>query len=65
MDKQSLVEKEVREEKDKKIREDDFFHIREDDNFLMIIVRRFALVGHAIFAAIAWFFLWMVSTFAG
>ena len=61
----SLVEKEIREEKERVFRENDFFRIREDDNFLMVTIRKTGWALHAIFAAITWAFLWMVTTFSG
>lgn len=45
--------------------ENNFYRVREGDNFLMIMVRKTAMLGHAIFAAITWFFLWFTTTFAG
>jgi methionyl-tRNA synthetase len=45
--------------------ETNFYRTREGDNFLMIAVRKTAMVGHAIFAAITWIFLWFTTTFAG
>ncbi len=61
----SLKVVEERSEQERIQKENDFFRIRESDSFLMVITRRFAFVLHAIFAAITWFFLWMVTTFSG
>ncbi len=65
LDEIALVEKTEREEKDRVFRENDFFRVRDDDNFLMVFVRKTGWVLHAIFAAIAWAFLWFVTTFSG
>ena len=65
LDEIALMEKTQREEKERDVRENDFFRVREDDNFLMVVVRKTGLVLHAIFAAIAWVFLWFVTTFSG
>lgn len=65
LDPVALKEKEVREEKERIFKENDFFRVREDDNFLMVIVRKTGWVLHAVFAAIAWAFLWFVTTFSG
>ena len=65
LDPRSLQEKEVREEKERVFRENDFFRVRENDSFLMIMVRKTGWALHAIFAAIAWAFLWFVTTFSG
>lgn len=46
-------------------KENDFFRIRQTDNVPMKFVRRFAFILHAIFAAITWAFLWLVSSFSG
>ena len=61
----SLSEKAEREEKERVFRENDFFRIREEDGFFMIAVRKTGWALHAIFAAIAWAFLWFVTTFSG
>lgn len=65
LDPTSLKEKEEREEKERVFKENDFFRVREDDGFFMIGVRKTVWVLHAIFAAIAWAFLWMITTFSG
>lgn len=65
LDKVALVEQQERVEKERVFRENDFFRIRESDGFLMIVVRKTGWVLHAIFAAIAWAFLWFVTTFSG
>ena len=65
LDEVSMREKEHRETKERVDKENDFFRVREDDHFLMIAIRRISWVLHAIFAAIAWAFLWFVTTFSG
>ncbi|MFC2176264.1 hypothetical protein ACFLR1_04775 [Bacteroidota bacterium] len=60
-----LTEKIESERKEKEFFETDFLRIRESDGFLKRMLRRTAWVLHAVFAAITWFFLWMVTTFSG
>lgn len=65
LDPVALRAQEERAAREQLEKENDFFRIRETDNFLMVIVRKSAFVLHAIFAAIAWAFLWFVTTFSG
>ncbi|MFM1874877.1 MAG: hypothetical protein RL266_614 [Bacteroidota bacterium] len=60
-----LEEKLERDRKEEEAYANDFLRIREDDGFMMGLVRRAAWVVHLIFAAITWFFLWMVATTPG
>lgn len=65
LDQRSLDEKIERERHADEAFANDYLRIREDDGFMMRIVRRAAWVVHLIFAAITWFFLWMVATTPG
>jgi hypothetical protein len=62
LDQVALKEKEVRDEADRVFYENDFFRVREEDGVLMRLIRRTAWIVHLFFAAITWFFLWMVAT---
>lgn len=65
LDPRAFAAKSEREEKERVYKENDFLRIKETDSLGMRVVRRVAWFFHIIFAAIAWFFLWMVTTFSG
>lgn len=59
-----ILQQEHKKKKDE-FHENNFYRARDDDNFLMVAVRKAAMIVHAIFAFIAWIFMWLIMNTVG
>lgn len=61
----ALLLQQEKEKREKDFHDNNFYRAREDDNFLMVGVRKVAMVLHAIFAFITWIFMWFIMNVVG